>query len=220
MLTIILADDHKVVRRGLRVLLSGEPDFQIVGEAENGRDALNLVEETKPDVAVLDLMMPLVNGLEVTRSLCQKQPHPAVVILSMHGNEAYVVEAFRLGAQAYILKDATPEELIHGIREASAGRRYVSQPLANSVTGVMNIDTGYPSAEFSDKLTQREEEVLTLAARGLSNQEISEQLDISKRTVETHRNNLMHKLNLHSQSQLTNLAIQRGLISGKNKSSK
>jgi two-component system, NarL family, response regulator NreC len=218
MLTILLADDHKVVRRGLRVLLSSEPDFKIVGEAENGSEALNLAEELKPDVMVLDLMMPLVNGLEVTRNICQQQPHPAVVILSMHGNEAYVVEAFKLGAQAYILKDATPEDLVYGIREAFAGRRYVSQPLVNSINGVMSFNKECPSSDFSNQLTRREEEVLTLAARGLSNKDISEQLNISKRTVETHRNNLMHKLNLHSQSQLTNLAIQKGLLSKDNQS--
>lgn len=218
MLTIILADDHKVVRKGLRVLLSCEPDFQIIGEAENGKDALNLAESLKPDVIVLDLMMPEINGLEVARLVCQKPQHPAIVILSMHSNEAYVVEALRLGAQAYILKEASPEDLVFGIREAFAGRRYVSQPLSSKTLEKYTLDLNYAKTDAANSLTKREEEILIMAARGLSNREISEKLDISQRTVETHRNNLMHKLNLHSQSQMTNLAIQRGLISPKDKS--
>jgi DNA-binding NarL/FixJ family response regulator len=213
MLNIILADDHKVVRKGLRVLLSGEPDFQIVGEAENGKDTLTLVENLKVDVVVLDLMMPEINGLEVTRTICGKPNHPAVVILSMHGNEAYVIEALRLGAQAYILKESSPEDLIYGIREAFAGRRFISQVLSSKMMDVNIYNRVNTPADMSSNLTRREEEILSLAACGHSNREISEKLDISQRTVETHRNNLMHKLNLHSQSQLTNLAIQRGLIS-------
>jgi two-component system response regulator NreC len=212
MLNIILADDHKVVRKGLRALLITEPDFKIVGEAENGLEALELVEKLKPDVLVLDLMMPVLSGLEVIRCLCQKPCHTRIVILSMHSSEAYVIEALRLGADAYILKDSSPDELIKGIRQVAAGNKFLGAPLScKSIEDYTCIEMS-PSI-LSESLTKREEEILQMASRGLSNQEIADKLGISSRTVETHRNNLMHKLNLHSQIQMTNMAIQRGLIS-------
>lgn len=129
MLNIVLADDHKLVRKGLAALLATEPDFLMVGEAENGLQALQLVDKLQPDIIVLDLMMPVMSGLDVTRSLCQQTCRTGIVILSMHSDDAYIFEALRSGAQAYILKDAPPEELIKGIREVSAGRRYLCSSL-------------------------------------------------------------------------------------------
>jgi two-component system response regulator NreC len=220
MLNIILADDHKIVRKGLKALLSTEPDFRIVGEAENGLEALELVEKLKPDVLVLDLMMPVLSGLEVTRSLCQKPCRTRIVILSMHSSEAYVIEALRLGAQAYVLKESPPEELIKGIREAAAGKRFLSAPLSGKAIDDFTYMIEMSPTNTAESLTRREEEILQMASRGLSNQEIANKLGISPRTVETHRNNLMHKLNLHSQIQMTNIAIQRGLITAADSSQK
>ena len=211
MLNIILADDHKVVRKGLKALLSTEPDFRIVAEAENGQEALELVEKFKPEILILDLMMPVLSGLEVTRSLGRKPCSTRIIILSMHSSEAYVIEALRLGAYGYILKESSPEELFKGIRQVADGQRFLGAPIS-----LKSIDEDYLMIETSpskENLTRREEEILQMASRGLTNQEIADKLGISSRTVETHRNNLMHKLNLHSQIELTNMAIQLGLLS-------
>lgn len=211
MVNIVLADDHIVVRKGLIALLSTEPDLNIIGEAENGIEALELVSKLKPDVLLLDLMMPLMNGLEVTRSINRRPGQTRVVILTMHSNDAYVTEALRCGAMGFILKEASPDELIKGIREVAAGNKYLGSSLYPIAESEIDGDAAPP--EKTASLTKREEQILQMAARGLSNQEIADKLRISQRTVETHRNNLMHKLDLHSQIQLTNLAIQRGMIS-------
>jgi DNA-binding NarL/FixJ family response regulator len=211
MFNIILADDHKLVRKGLKALLCTEPDFRVVAEAENGQEALELVDKLKPEILILDLMMPVLSGLEVTRALCRKPCSTRIIILSMHSNEAYVIEALRLGAYGYILKESSPEELFKGIRQVGGGRRFLGAPLT-----LKTVDEFAPVLEMSlsnESLTKREEEILQMASRGLSNQEIADKLGISSRTVETHRNNLMHKLNLHSQIELTNMAIQLGLLS-------
>jgi DNA-binding NarL/FixJ family response regulator len=212
MLNIILADDHKIVRKGLKALLSTEPDFRIVGEAENGQQALELVEKLQPDVLVLDLMMPIMSGLEVTRSLCQKPCRTSVVILSMHNNEAYVIEALRLGAKAYILKESPPEELINGIREVAAGNRFLGAPLSHKSIDDYTLSINLDPAKGPASLTKREEEIAQMVSLGLSNHEISGKLGISTRTVETHRNNLIHKLKLYSQIEMGSLAIQQGTI--------
>jgi len=192
MLNIILADDHKIVRKGLKALLSAEPDFKIVGEAENGQEALDLVEKIKPDILVLDLLMPLLNGLEVTRAICRKPGITSIVILSMHNSEAYIIEALRLGAKAYILKESPPEELIAGIRQAAAGHLYLGAPLNQK--SLFEYSELYSPGPV-ERLTRREEEIRLMAQQGLSNREIAEKLGISVRTVETHRNNLTHKVN-------------------------
>jgi two-component system, NarL family, response regulator NreC len=212
MLDIVLADDHKVVRKGLSALLSSESDFRIVGEAEDGLQALALVEKLQPDILVLDLVMPGLSGLEVTRSICCKPSHTRIVILSMHSNEAYVVEALRLGAQAYILKEAPPEELIKGIRQVAAGHRFLGAPLSCQRIDDYMLTFNLSPDSFNGNLTEREEEILKIASQGLTNQEIAARLGISIRTVETHRNNMMHKLHLHTQVEMTNAAIQRGFI--------
>jgi two-component system, NarL family, response regulator NreC len=215
MIKIVLADDHQVVRKGLKALLSIEPEFQIVGEAGDGLETLKLVDELQPEILVLDLMMAGINGLEVTRQLNKKNPRIGIVILSMHSNEAYVLEALRCGAKAYILKESPPEELIHAIKEVSSGRRYLSSPLTERAIEAYTQRTEVKPIEPYDQLTIREREILQLTAQGATNTEIASRLFISPRTVETHRTNLMRKLNLHNHAQLIQFAIQNGIIPGK-----
>jgi DNA-binding NarL/FixJ family response regulator len=215
MINIILADDHQVVRKGLRALLSAEPDFMIVGEAGDGLETVKLVEELKPDILVLDLMMSGINGLAVTHQLIKKIPELKIVILSMHSNEAYVLEALRSGARAYILKESSPEDLIRAIREVSAGRRYLSSPLSERAIEAYTQKIETKPIDPFDQLTTREREILFLAAGGSTNAEIAAKLYISPRTVETHRTNLMHKLDLHGHTHLIQFAIQHGIIPGK-----
>lgn len=215
MINIVLADDHQVVRKGLRALLSAEQDFTVVGEAGDGLETVKLVEELKPEILVLDLMMSGINGLEVTRQLIKKMPELRIVILSMHSNEAYVLEALRSGARAYILKESSPEELIRAIREVSAGRRYLSSPLSERAIEAYTQKIETKSVDPFDQLTTREREILILAAGGSTNAEIAAKLYISPRTVETHRTNLMHKLDLHGHAHLIQFAIQHGIIPGK-----
>ena len=161
MLKIILADDHRVVRKGLKALLSTEPDFKIVGEAENGKEALDLVEKIKPDILLLDLMMPVLNGLAATRLLCQKPCQTRVIILSMHDSNAYVVEALRLGAYGYILKEVSAEELIKGIRQVAAGKRFLSESLSLKPVDDYTLTIKKISTLPAKNLTVPEEEILT-----------------------------------------------------------
>jgi DNA-binding NarL/FixJ family response regulator len=212
MTTILLADDHHVVRHGLRALLSAEQDFRVVGEVPDGLEVANLVERLKPDVLVVDLMMPGLNGLEVTRQVRQRTAHTRVVILSMHANEGYVLEALRNGASAYVLKDSSSADLIHAVREVAAGRRYLSPPLSeHAMEAYLNKAINTPPDPF-DTLTTREREVLHLAAQGHTNTEIGTRLSISPRTAEIHRANLMRKLTLRTQTDLIRYAIRRGII--------
>jgi two-component system response regulator NreC len=210
MITILLADDHVVVRQGLRALLESQADFSIVAEASDGLDALQCVDRFHPQVTILDLMMPGLGGLEVARRV---QAQTRVVILSMHANEAYVVEALRSGALGYVLKDSSAADLIQAVRAAVAGQRYLSAPLSERMIDsyLQKIQSG-PLDPY-DSLTSREREVLQLAADGLSTVDISNRLSISPRTVEIHRSNLMHKLALHSQTDLIRFAIKKGILS-------
>jgi len=215
MINIILADDHQVVRKGLKALLDAEPDLKIVGEAGDGLETIKLVEELKPDVLVLDLMMAGINGLEVTRQLSKKNLNTSIVILSMHSNEAYVLEALRSGAKAYILKESPPDELVRAIKEVHSGRRYLSAPLSERAIEAYTQRSEVKSVDPYDQLTTREREILELIAQGWTNAQISEKFFISTRTVETHRTNLMRKLNIHNHTQLIQFAIQRNIIPGK-----
>jgi DNA-binding NarL/FixJ family response regulator len=210
--TIVLADDHVVVRQGLRALLEAEPDFAIVGEAADGLEVPDLVERLKADVLVLDLMLPGLNGLEVTRQVQQRSPQTRIVVLSMYANEAYVLEALRNGAAAYVLKEASGADLVHAIREVMAGRRYLSPPLSESAIELYVQKAKAAPRDAYEALTTREREVLQLAAEGQSNPEIADRLGISVRTVETHRANLMHKLDLRSQTDLVRYALRRGIL--------
>lgn len=214
MITIFLADDHNIVRKGLQAILHNEEDFKIVGEAGDGLETVQKVAELQPDILVLDIMMSGINGLEVTRQLNKKCPKTGIVILSMHSNEAYVLEALRSGARAYILKDNTTEELVQAIHEVAAGRRYLSAPLAERAIDAYTRKAEPESNDPYEQLTTREREIMHLASQGLSNAEIAERLFISPRTVETHRSNLMHKLGLRSHTELLQFAMLRGIIPG------
>jgi DNA-binding NarL/FixJ family response regulator len=211
--TIALADDHSVVLDGLKALLRSEPDFKLVGEATDGQEVAPLCERVRPDVLLLDLMMPGLNGIEVTRLVKQRAPQTRVVILSMHSDVAYVVEALRNGAQGYVLKSAKGGELAEAIRQVVGGRRYLSPPLSEDSVASYEARAKSAPPDPYDTLTGREREVLQLVAEGKSNLEIGEKLSIGKRTVETHRASLMRKLGLRSQAEVIRFAVKRGIVS-------
>jgi DNA-binding NarL/FixJ family response regulator len=214
MVNIILADDHKVVRKGFQALLSTVADFAVVGEADDGIETIQLVEKLRPDILILDLMMAGLSGLEVTRQLSKKISKTGIVVLSMHKNEAYVLEALRSGAKAYILKESPPEELIRGVREVYAGNQFLSAPLNQRAIEAYATKFDAKPVNPFDQLTIRECEVLQLTAQGNTNAEIAAHLFISPRTVETHRTNLMRKLNLHNHGQLIQFAIHHDIVNG------
>jgi DNA-binding NarL/FixJ family response regulator len=208
-ITIVLGDDHKIVLRGLRALLDGQYVFTVVGEAADGLKVTGLVERLQPDVLVVDLMMPGLSGLDVTRRVT-KRLKTRVVILSMYSSEAHVAEALRSGAMGYVLKDASAEDLVSAIREAAAGRRFLSAPFSND-----SIETYLKRPDEAgayESLTPREREVLHLVAEGLTSGEIAGRLFISPRTAESHRANLMRKLGLRSRTELVRFAFQRGIV--------
>jgi len=211
MTTIVLADDHQIVRQGLQVLLKAEPDLSVIGETGDGLEAVALVERLKPDVLIIDLMLPGLNGLEVTRQVNQRWPQTRVVILSMHVNEAYVLEALRNGAAAYVLKESSITDLVQAVREAAAGRHYLSPPLSEPAIEAY-LQKATASLDSYETLTTREREVLQLAAEGYSSSDIAARLSISPRTAEAHRANLMRKLGLRTQSDLIRYALQRGIL--------
>jgi DNA-binding NarL/FixJ family response regulator len=209
---VILADDHPIVRKGLRDLLENEPQFQIVGEAGDGLQALDLVNQHRPDVLIVDMMMPKMNGLEVLRQARQYHPSIQVIVLSMHSNEAYVVEALKNGASGYVLKDTGPAELTQAVKEVIAGRRYLSTAISERL-----VDAYIRKAETSKVdpytlLTNREREILQLAAEGHTSAEIALRLSISRRTVEIHRSNVMEKLGLRNHTDLIRYAFKHGLL--------
>lgn len=211
--TVIVADDHPIVRQGMKNLLNAEPDFEVVGDEGDGIAAVQLVERLKPNVLVVDMMMPGMNGLEVIRQVKERSPATRMIVLSMQSAEAYVVEALRIGASGYMLKDTDPGELIFAIREVLQDRRYLSQPLSQKL-----IDAFIRKAEDTwqdpyETLTNREREIFQLTAEGHTNVEIAKKLSISPRTAEIHRANMMSKLGLHSQTELIRLALKRGVLS-------
>jgi two-component system response regulator NreC len=212
MTTIVLADDHHLVRQGLRSLLEAEPDFRIVGEAGDGLEVVQLVERLQPEVLVLDLMMPGLNGLEVTRQVGQRSPQTRVIILSMHSSEGYVLEALRHGAAGYVLKASSAADLIKAVHEVVAGHHYLSPPLSEHAIEAYVQKAKDTRLDKYETLTTREREVLHLAAEGYNNPEVAERLTISPYTAMTHRANLMRKLGLHSQTDLVRYALQRGII--------
>jgi DNA-binding NarL/FixJ family response regulator len=210
----VIADDHPVVLRGLYELLDREDDCDVVGEAEDGLTAIDMIVRLKPQVAVIDVQLPNLNGLEVARRARVESPETRVVMLSMYAEEAYVLDALRQGALAYVLKASTTTDLIAAVHAAAAGRRYLSAPLSEH-----GIDEYLERAQAADQpidryslLTNRERKVLELLAHGMTYAEIGEKLAISPRTVETHRANLMRKLGLKTQADLFLFAIKRGFI--------
>jgi two-component system response regulator NreC len=211
-LSIVLADDHPVVRLGMRALLESEPDFCIVGEAGDGLETTRLVERLQPDVLVLDLMMPALNGLEALRIIRQRSPRTRVVVMSMHSNNAFVAEALRNDATGYVLKGSCEEDLARAVREAAAGRRFLSAPVTERAIEAYIEQSRAAEFDPHETLSPREREVLQLAAEGKTGSEIAARLHVSPRTVENHRANLMRKLGLQNPSELVRYALRRGLI--------
>ncbi|MBI2829979.1 MAG: response regulator transcription factor [Chloroflexi bacterium] len=214
-ISIVLVDDHPVVRYGVRALLQAESDFDIVGEAGDGLEAVRLVDRLQPDVLVLDLMLGGMSGLEVTRQATRNSPKTGVVILSMHSSEAYVLEALQAGARAYVLKESTSSELVHAIREVASGHHYLCPPLSERAIEAYVQRTESTPLDPYDTLTSREREVLQLTAQGCTNAEIATKLYISRRTVEVHRAHVMRKLGLQNQTQLVHYVVQREMLQTK-----
>jgi DNA-binding NarL/FixJ family response regulator len=211
-LTILVADDHTILRQGLRAILEHEPDFVIVGEACDGQQALDLTQALKPDVLVLDLGLPVLGGLEVIRRLYHIHSRTQIVVLSMHPNGAYIYEALKYGAKSYVLKGSDASELTQAIRQAARGEKYVSPQLAQVAAEAQRRMKQSKGLDPYKTLTNREREILPLAARGMSSNEIGRRLSISPRTVEVHRARILHKLGLQNQAELTHFALSRGIL--------
>ena len=209
--TVVLADDHEVVRRGVRSILEADGHFKVVAEVADGLSAVQTVEKLKPALLFLDLSLPRLHGLEALRQVRTSSPHTKVIVLSMHHDEPYVIEALRAGAMAYILKGSESTEIAHAAQEVIAGRRYLSAPLSERAIAALTSRTADQSDPLAT-LSPREREVLLLAAEGVSTTEMAEKLFISPRTAETHRTNLMQKLGLQSQTDLVRFAIRKNLI--------
>ncbi|MBW4438465.1 MAG: response regulator transcription factor [Pleurocapsa minor GSE-CHR-MK-17-07R] len=212
MTTILLADDHQILRQGLRKLLEEEPGFIVVGETGDGLEAAALTQKLRPDILVVDMIMPGLNGLDVIRQVRQYNQHTRIIVLSMHANEAYVVEALRHGASGYLLKESSSTELIQAIREVMVGHRYLTSSLSERALNAYIQNVGTAITDPFDLLTERERQVMHLVAEGHSNADIAVRLSIGVRTVETHRANLFAKLGLKNQNELIRYAIQRGII--------
>jgi DNA-binding NarL/FixJ family response regulator len=206
---ILLADDHALVRQGFRSLLAAIADFEVVGEAANGREALRLIRALAPDVVLMDIAMPELNGLDATARSLHEQPSPRVIIVSMHSTESYVLEALRAGAVGYILKDADAGELERAIRCVARGERYLSPSVSHHL--IERVVSAEKAAE-REPLTPRQREVLQLIAEGRSTREMAEALHLSVKTVETHRSQLMQRLQVFDVAGLTRYAIRIGLV--------
>jgi two-component system, NarL family, response regulator NreC len=207
-LTILLADDHGVVRQGFRRILEAQPDMEVVGEAGNGREAVDQASKLQPDLVVMDVAMPELNGIEATRRLKENTPRTKVLALSMHKDAVYVREILRAGAQGYLLKDSSDADLVAAIRAIAKGEGWVSPGVANAVL----TDYRQHVTDPIDLLSSREREVLQLIAEGKTNKEIASLLNLSVYTVDAHRGRIMEKLNLHSTGELVRFAVRKGLI--------
>ena len=211
---ILLADDHTVMRAGLRLLLEREHGFVIVGEAADGREAVALANSTSPDVVVMDVAMPLLNGIEATRQIASANPRAGVIILSMHSDESYVLRALKAGARGYLLKDSAEADLIKAVRAVHEGRNSFSPAISRMLLEDYIRQLQQRGGEDSyDLLSSREREILQLIAEGKSNKEVAALLNLSLYTVETHRTHILQKLNLHSIPELILYAVRKGIIS-------
>jgi len=211
---ILLADDHTMVRDGLRALLDKQPDMTVVGEAADGRDSVRLAEEQAPDVVVMDIAMPNMNGIEATRRILAMHPQTAVVILSMHQDESYVLQSFKAGAKGYLLKDSLRSDVLDAIRAVVRGRSFLTRKVGRILQEDYVRRLEHRGVEDTyDLLTDREREVLQLVAEGHTNKEVASLLNISVTTVETHRTHVLQKLGLHSVPELILYAVRKGIIS-------
>ena len=208
---IILADDHKLVRQGMRSLLESHPGFEVIGEASDGEEALKLMETLSPDIAFMDVMMPNLNGIEAAKIAQQRGLKTKLIFLSMHANSTYAVRALRSGALAYVLKDSDFSEILQAIQNVMEGRRYLSTAIADEVFEML-LNADAEKEDSLDVLSPREREILQLIAEGNANAAIAEKLTLSVRTVEAHRAHIMSKLRFNSQADLVRYAMQQGLI--------
>ncbi|HTU48815.1 MAG TPA: response regulator transcription factor [Bryobacteraceae bacterium] len=210
---IVLADDHTILRNGLRAVLERQADFAVVGEAGNGREAIDVVQRERPDVVILDVAMPILNGIEAARRISAEHPKTAVMILSMHSDEAYILKALRVGARAYLLKDSAENDLIHAIRAVSTGKAFFSPAVSKILADDYLRQLQQQGVEDRyELLTTRERELLQLIAELKSTKDIAALLGVSPHTVDTHRGNLMQKLNVHSIPELILYAVRKGVI--------
>lgn len=210
---VLLADDHTILRAGLRMLLDAQPDIEVVGEASDGKQALAEALRLQPDLVLMDITMPEMNGIEATRQIKRALDATRVLILTMHENEEYLFQVLRAGASGYILKEAAGTELISAIRIVFSGRFYMSPSAQSMMVGdyLQRVRSGEERDSYS-ALTEREREILKLVAEGHTNNQIAERLFISPKTVDTHRTHIMDKLNLHSRAELVKYAMRRGLL--------
>jgi two-component system, NarL family, response regulator NreC len=210
---VLLADDHTILRAGLKMMLNAQPDIEVVGEASDGRQALDEAQRLLPDVIVMDITMPELNGIEATRQIKKLLPETRVLVLTMHENEGYLFQMLRAGASGYMLKEAADTDLISAIRVVSSGRFYLSATAQSMMVSdyLQRVHTGEERDSYS-ALTEREREILKLVAEGYTNNQIAERLFISPKTVDTHRTHIMDKLNLHSRAELVKYAMRRGLL--------
>jgi len=209
--TILLADDHRMIRDGLRALLESEDDLEVVGEAENGRDAVRLVRNLAPDVVVMDISMPDLNGVEATRQVCRRCPDTRVIALSVHADRRFVTEMLKAGASGYLLKDCAFEELVRGIRTVVEGHTYLSPRIANAVVEGHVRAPASEAEPTGSVLTAREREVLQLLSEGHGTKQIARHLHVSTKTIDTHRQHIMDKLDIHNVPELTKYAVREGL---------
>jgi two-component system response regulator NreC len=210
---ILLADDHTILRAGLKMMLNAQPDMEVVGEASDGRQAITETQRLQPDIVLMDITMPEMNGIEATRHIKKLVPESRILILTMHEHDEYVFQALRAGASGYMLKEAADTELISALHIIQSGQFYLS-PMAQSVLVgdyLQRVRTGEEKDSYSS-LTEREREILKLIAEGYTNNQIAERLVISPKTVDTHRTHIMDKLNLHSRAELVKYAMRRGLL--------
>ena len=205
---ILLADDHAVVRQGFRMILGAQADMEIIGEAGNGREAVSMSEQLHPDVVVMDVAMPELNGIEATRRIMEQAPHTRILALSMHKDSVYVREILRAGARGYLLKDSIDVDLLAAVRAVGRGEGYLSPAVSDSVLSDYRKHVTDPL----DLLSSREREVLQLIAEGKTNKDIATSLNLSVYTVDAHRGRIMEKLTLHSTSELVRFAVRKGLI--------
>jgi DNA-binding NarL/FixJ family response regulator len=210
---IVIAEDHRILREGLRALLNSEPNLEIVGEAEDGRDAIHCVETLTPDLVLMDLSMPRMDGLDAIKEIKKRHPETKVLALTVHKTEEYILASLRAGADGYVLKDATQDELLMAIRSVLVGKSYLSPGASEKVIeGYLESRKTLKTSTSWDTLTPREREILKLIAEGYKNRDIADYLFVSVKTVEKHRANLMKKLDLHTTSALTAFAIEKGLV--------
>lgn len=208
---VLLADDHTILREGIRALLAAQPDIEVVGEAANGREAVSRARDLKPDVVLMDIAMPLLNGLEATRQIKKEHPEIGVLVLTMHDSQEYVSQILRAGASGYVIKEAAASDLVSAIHAVHGGGAFLYPSVAKMLVDDYLRRVGAEGERY-ERLTDREREVLQLIAEGHTNKEIADLLCLSVKTVQTHRAHIMEKLNLHDKGELIKYAIQRGII--------